>query len=151
MKIVHHGATPSALAEINIIPLVDVMLVLLIIFMVTAPLLQQGIDVDLPEVNASAVEASKEDLVLAIDGQGRLVLGDDEKNSYSLESLGEKLATLFENKEKKEIYLHADKNIKYGYVVQVMAACQKAGIERIGMVTVPEADKASPPKPKSKK
>lgn len=150
MKIVHHGATPSALAEINIIPLVDIMLVLLIIFMVTAPLLQQGIDVDLPEVNAASVEASKEDMVLAIDGQGRLTLGDD-KDSYSLETLGEKLATIFGNKEKKEIYLHADKNIKYGYVVQVMAACQKAGIERIGMVTVPEQESAAAPKGKSKK
>ena len=151
MKIVHHGGTPGALAEINVIPLVDIMLVLLIIFMGTAPLLQQGIDVDLPEVNASAVEASKEDLVLAIDGQGKLVLGGDEKNSYSLESLGEKLSALFANKEKKEIYLHADKNIKYGYVVQVMAACQKAGIERIGMVTVPESDQSPTPKTKSKK
>lgn len=134
----HEAAHQSSMAEINVIPLVDVMLVLLIIFMIAAPMMQQGVDVDLPEVNAGAVSASKEDLVLSIDGDGRIYIGDDKKTPYSLENVGDKLAAVFQNKEKKELYLHADKGVRYGYVVQVMAACQKAGVERMGMITLPE-------------
>lgn len=143
MKVHHHAAGQTALSEINIIPLVDVVLVLLIIFMVAAPLLQQGIDVDLPEVNASAVSATKEDFVLSIDSEGHLYLGDDRKTAYSLQNIEEKLTSVFENKQKKEIYLQADKGIRYGYVVLVMAACQRAGVERVGMITVPEEGKKS--------
>lgn len=139
MKVHRHGQT--ALAEINIIPLVDVILVLLIIFMVTAPLLQQGIDIDLPEVNATAVAATQDDFILSIDNNGRILLGNDKTHSYSLQNLQEKLSAIFENKQKKELYLKADKGIEYGYVVSVMALCQKAGVERIGMISVPENSK----------
>ena len=138
MKLPHHGSTNTILAEINITPMVDVMLVLLIIFMVTAPLLQQGIDIALPEVSASAPSASQNDLVLSIDGNGRLFLANDTKTPFSLETIGPKLSAIFQNKEKKELYLKADKGIEYGYVVSVMALAQKAGVERLGMITVPE-------------
>lgn len=138
MKLPHHGSANSILAEINITPMVDVMLVLLIIFMVTAPLLQQGIDVALPEVSASATEASQNDLVLSINGKGVVYLGNDSKTTYSLETLQPKLTGIFQNKEKKELYLRADKDVSYGYVVQVMALSQKAGVERLGMITLPE-------------
>ena len=142
----HRHESQAVLAEINIIPLVDIMLVLLIIFMVAAPLLQQGVDVDLPEVNAGAVSQAKDDLVLTINSNGQLFLGDDKSNIYTLGTLEEKLKSIFENKQKKEIYLHADKDAVYGYVVQVMALCQKAGVERMGMITTPE--EASPSKDK---
>lgn len=141
MKLRKHAEGQTSLAEINIIPLVDVILVLLIVFMVTAPLLQQGVDIDLPEVNAASVSASKEDLVLSVDHDGRIFIGEDRKNQYSLQTLEDKLAAVFENKKKKEIYLHADQGIRYGYIVHVMALCQKVGIERIGMITVPEEKK----------
>ncbi|MDO8520213.1 MAG: biopolymer transporter ExbD [Deltaproteobacteria bacterium] len=141
MKIHQHGHGTTALSEINIVPLVDVILVLLIIFMVTAPLLQQGIDIDLPEVNAAAVAATQEDFVLSIDNNGKILLGDDKAHPYSLQNVEEKLVAIFENKEKKELYLRADKGIEYGYVVAVMAACQKAGVERIGMISMPEVAK----------
>lgn len=133
--------TETTLSEINIIPLVDVILVLLIIFMVAAPMLQQGVDVDLPEVDASAVESTQEDFVLSIQNDGKIYLGADKNTAHSLESLEEKLNAIFENKEKKELYIRADKGIRYGYVVQVMALCQKAGVERIGMITVPDDEK----------
>lgn len=139
MKVHKHEGTQTSLAEINIIPLVDVILVLLIIFMVAAPLMQQGIDIDLPEVSAKAVKATKEDFVLSIDGDGKIFLGK-EKAAQSLASLEEKLHTIFENKEKKELFLRADKGVEYGYVVKIMALCQKAGIERMGMITTPETD-----------
>lgn len=138
MKLPHHGSGQSVLAEINITPMVDVMLVLLIIFMVTAPMLHQGIDIDLPEVNASSVAATQEDLVLSIDADGRLFLGSDKDASFSLETIGDKLKAIFENKEKKELYLHADKGVLYGFVVKVMALCQQAGVERVGMITQPD-------------
>src|SRR3989338_4528041 len=141
MRVHQHGHGSTVLSEINIIPLVDVILVLLIIFMVTAPLLQQGIDIDLPEVNASAVAATHEDFILSIDNSGRIFLGDDKTTQYSLQTLEEKLKTIFANKEKKELYLRADKGIEYGYVVSVMALSQKAGVERIGMISVPENEK----------
>lgn len=151
MKLQHHGAGQTALAEINIVPLVDIMLVLLIIFMVTAPLLQQGIDIDLPEVNASAVSAAKEDFILSIDNDGKIFLGDDKKTVYTLQTLEDKLKAIFENKEKKEIYLRADRDIQYGYVVQVMALSQKAGIERVGMITAPEEPAMAVEKPKKRR
>jgi len=135
---VHSKGDAGNLAEINIIPLVDVMLVLLIIFMITAPMMKQGVDVDLPETNAAAVSSAPEDMVLTIDIEGRLFMGNNDKTPYSLTTIEDKLKSVFENKEKKELYLQADKNVRYGYVAQVMAACQRAGVERVGMVTVPE-------------
>lgn len=132
-----HGSTE--LAEINIIPLVDIMLVLLIIFMVTAPLLEQSINVDIPEVTTtSTAQTEEKDLILAIRKDGAMFLGEDQKTQYTLETLEEKLAEIVPDKEKKEIYLKADKLIPYGEIVRVMAACQRAGIVRVGMITRPE-------------
>jgi biopolymer transport protein TolR len=139
MKVDKSGGQTS-LAEINITPMVDVMLVLLIIFMVAAPMLQQGIDINLPEVNASSVKASQDDFILGIKADGKVYLGSDDKTGYSLDSLQDKLSSIFANKQKKELYLKADKSVEYGYVVQVMGICQKAGVERVGMITVPEKD-----------
>ncbi|OGQ08771.1 MAG: protein TolR [Deltaproteobacteria bacterium RIFCSPLOWO2_12_FULL_40_28] len=130
-----HG---EAISEINIIPFVDVILVLLIIFMVAAPMLQQGIDIDLPEVNASAVESTKEDFVLSVRNDGTVYIGDDKKTAYTTQTLEEKLQAIFENKEKKELYIRADKDIRYGFMMEIMAICQKAGVERMGMITQPE-------------
>lgn len=132
---------PGTLAEINITPLVDVMLVLLIIFMVTAPFLQSGIDVDLPEAQSTAAPSGKDDKIITIDRSGQIFLTGEEASSYSLQTLGPKLSTLFENQPNKTVYLKADKNVPYGSVVQVMAACKAAGIERIGMITQPEEPK----------
>lgn len=127
----------SSLAEINIIPLVDIMLVLLIIFMVTAPMMKEGIDINLPEVSAGSVESKTDDFVLSIDDMGRIYINENENEKYSIVSIEERLQELFENKPQKEVYLKADKTVKYGYVVEVMAACQRAGIEKIGMITIP--------------
>ena len=134
-------SSDGRLAEINIIPLVDIMLVLLIIFMVTAPMLKEGIDINLPEVSAESVQTTKEEFVLSIDSNGSVYLDDDPKQKYSAQSIETRLVEMFKDQPKKEIYLKADKGINYGYVVEVMAACQRAGIERIGMITIPPKSK----------
>lgn len=129
------------LAEINIIPLVDVVLVLLIIFMVTAPMLKEGIDIDLPEVGADSVQSQQDDFVVSIDSLGRIYFNENEKEKYSIVSVEEQLEEIFSDRKKKEIYLKADKGIKYGYVMEVMAAAQRAGVQRVGMITTPPQDK----------
>ncbi len=128
----------STMADINITPLVDVMLVLLIIFMVTAPLMMEGVNVDLPSASTQALQTDKQDVVLTITEKGDLFL-QGEKTPYNLVNIPEKLSAVYQNKTKKDIFLRADRTVPYGTVVQVMAACKNAGIERIGMITEPDA------------
>jgi len=120
------------LAEINVTPLVDVMLVLLIIFMVTAPMIQQGVDVDLPEAKATTMSADEGKLILTITKDKRVYLGKMEIPFAEVEA---KLKANAKVQQDKELYLHADKHLEYGVVVQVMAAMKNAGIDRLGMVT----------------
>jgi biopolymer transport protein TolR len=144
-----NGQHNTALAEINITPLVDVILVLLIIFMVTAPLLSQGLDVQLPTAAAPALERSEQDVVLTINKDGNLFLQDD-KTAYRMEELQEKIQAVFERREKKEILIRADENVPYGTVVKAISLIKEAGIERVGMVTEeqkPEEQKPAPPEP----
>jgi biopolymer transport protein TolR len=136
-KLHTHGTT---LAEINIIPLVDVVLVLLIIFMVTAPLLEQGLKVDLPEASAPALDRSENDVYLTIDHKGRIFLQNDDTAYTSMDKLEHKLRAIYKNRDRRVIFIKADKNIRYGYVVKTMGLLHKAGIDRIGMVTIEEKD-----------
>ncbi|OGQ68576.1 MAG: hypothetical protein A3F89_05420 [Deltaproteobacteria bacterium RIFCSPLOWO2_12_FULL_50_11] len=135
-KIPTHGST---LAEINIVPLVDIILVLLIIFMITAPLLEQGLNVDLPEAAAPSLDRSEDDIYMTINQEGLIFIQND-KTPYSFDNLERKLRAIFKNREKKVIFIKADKKILYGYVVKAMGILHKAGIERIGMVTIEEKD-----------
>lgn len=132
----------SALSEINVTPLVDVMLVLLIIFMVTAPMMQQGIDVDLPETAASGVETSSEPFILVIDKSEKIVIsGSKDKNrvEISLKNLRTKLSAIFSTRKNKQIYIQADKSVSYGFVAETMAEIRAAGILNIGLVTLPKS------------
>lgn len=122
------------MAEINVTPLVDVMLVLLIIFMVTAPMMQMGIDVNLPRVRAKAVDVSEEKLVLTINGAKEIFLN---KTRMPLAGLGTKLKHIFASRIEREVYLRADRNVPYGFVVEVMAEVRKAGVDKLGMITEP--------------
>jgi biopolymer transport protein TolR len=113
---------------------VDVVLVLLIIFMVTAPMLQMGIDVNLPKVKAKSVDITEEKLVLTIDGSRRIFLN---KNRIALPDLKSKLEAIFQDRIDREVYMRADKGVPYGFVVEVMSEIRKAGVDRLGMVTEP--------------
>ena len=122
------------MAEINVTPLVDIMLVLLIIFMVTAPMMQMGIDVNLPRVKAKSIDVAEEKLVLTINGAKEIFLN---RTKVPLAELGVKLGSIFAARIEREVFLRADKNVPYGYVVEVMAEVRKAGVDRLGMITEP--------------
>jgi biopolymer transport protein TolR len=122
----------GSMSEINVTPLVDVMLVLLIIFMVTAPMLQQGVDVDLPKTKPSPIKIDEERLVVTVTRTKNVYIN---KRSFAVKDLKKKLEKIREANPGKEVFLRADKNVPYGFVVEVMAAIKEAGISKLGMVT----------------
>jgi biopolymer transport protein TolR len=124
------------MAEINVTPLVDVMLVLLVIFMVTAPMMQQGVQVNLPKANTKAMTPMEETVVISVDKSGKVFINKDEIPAAALRG---QLSTMFAEREKKEVFLKADAGVPYGEVVKTMADIKGAGIERLGMVTEPSA------------
>ena len=127
----------STIAQINVVPLVDIMLVLLVIFMVTAPILQLGVNVDLPQVTAGPLEGEEEQLVVSVTREGKVLLND---SPLKPEELSQKLAAIVQARPDRAVYLRADKNVPYGKVVEVMAAVQNAGVRKLGMVTEPLKD-----------
>ncbi len=124
----------TTISQINVTPLVDVMLVLLVIFMVTAPIIQQGVQVNLPQTKAGAIQGKEEQLVVAVTRNGGIYLND---NPMKLEELGQKLRAIRQLQQSKEVYLRADQDVRYGVVMKVVAEVKQAGIERLGMVTQP--------------
>jgi len=128
--------TRSAFSDINVTPLVDIMLVLLIIFMITAPALQNGLPVDLPEVNAGALPGESQEVVLTISSTQEIYIN---KYQVTLEELAPKIKEIITQKNSQTIYLRADKNVPYGFVVLIMSELMKAGAKNIGVVT--EAEK----------
>jgi len=120
------------LSEINVTPFVDVMLVLLVIFMVTAPLLQQGIDVNLPKAKGKDLPP-EERITLAIKKDGAIYMND---NPVSVTDMRQKLEAI--SKLNPNVYLKADKGVPYGFVVEVIGEIKDAGIERLGIVTEPK-------------
>lgn len=128
------GGRRSSLSQINVTPFVDVMLVLLIIFMVTAPMLDQGVEVDLPEVaEAPGLPAQQEPLIVTLERNGQILIGKAKIDQ--LAKLGPVIQQALKGKPDREVFLEADQKVPYGRVVQVMAAVKKAGVEKLGMVT----------------
>ena len=122
------------ISDINVTPLVDVMLVLLVIFMVTAPMMMHGVKVDLTMTESKSIKTRKDPLVLSITKK-RLIFIEDYK--IELEALKEKLEKIFANRPVKEIFLQADKDVSYGFVIKVMSQVKGAGIIKVGMITEP--------------
>ncbi len=126
----------TAISQINVTPFVDVMLVLLVIFMVTAPILQQGVQVNLPEAKAGAVEGEEEPLVVSITEKGSIYLND---NPIQLNELKVKLQAIQQIQKDKEVFLRADRKVAYGVVMRAIATIKEAGIVKLGMITQPPA------------
>lgn len=124
-------------SDINVTPLVDVMLVLLIIFMVTAPMMTQGLDVDLPETTTKSLRQDEDPIVVTIDKEGRISLDQTE---VTRQVLFQNLSGLDSGLKEKPIFLKADKAVTYGVVVTIMADIKKAGFDKLGMITQPEEE-----------
>jgi biopolymer transport protein TolR len=122
----------TTIAQINVTPLVDVMLVLLVIFMVTAPIIQQGVQVNLPQARSTPIAGNDEHLVVTVAKNGKIYLND---NAMSLGELGDKLKAIKKLQADKQVYLRADQDVRYGIVMKTIAEIKQAGIERLGMVT----------------
>lgn len=122
------------MSDINVTPLVDVMLVLLIIFMVTAPMMMQGVEVSLPQTTTKSIKAQEDPLILTVNKKREIYLED---HRMGLEDLETKLKMIFRYRREKEVLLRADKEIPYGFVIKVIAAVKRAGIDKLGMITEP--------------
>lgn len=143
------GNTDRLMSDINVTPFVDVMLVLLIIFMVTAPMMIQGVSVALPETTSKPLISEREHLVLTIDKSNKIYINDFEVEPDDLRN---KLEKILEGRKDRSVYLRADKSIPYGVVVHVMSEVKEAGVEKIGMVTTPATlDKSGDSRKKSGK
>ena len=127
-----------AVAEINVVPYIDVMLVLLVIFMATAPLLMQGIEVDLPKADSSPVsDSDAEPLIVSIDAQSRLYLnlGASDDQALSMETVKQRVATVLKRNPEKAVMVWGDAAVPYGDVVVLMSELQEAGAPSVGLVT----------------
>jgi biopolymer transport protein TolR len=126
------GQRGQVVSQINVTPLVDVMLVLLVIFMVTAPIIQQGVQVALPKIKAEALSGKEEQFVVSITRANEIYLND---TKISASDLTDKLAAISRERPDREVFIRADEQVPYGEVIRTMAAIKAAGIENVGMVT----------------
>lgn len=127
----------GAISTINVTPLVDVMLVLLVIFMVTAPILQQGVELELPQETIAPIEGDGEQLVVSIDKAGIVYVGQG--NVVEIKNIGQKLKAILERRQDKRVFVKADKSVPYGKVMSVMGAMRRNGIFKVGLITEPSS------------
>ncbi len=128
------GNEKKFMSDINVTPLVDVMLVLLIIFMVTAPMMMQGVEVNLPQTTAKSIKTREDPLILTINKKREIFLED---RQIGLNELENKMKSIFKYRRSKELLLRADREVPYGFVIKVIAGVKRAGIDKLGMVTEP--------------
>jgi biopolymer transport protein TolR len=142
------GSRSEFMSDINVTPFVDVMLVLLIIFMVTAPMMMQGVDVSLPEATSEPLDTEEDHLIVTIDKNNAVYISDYQ---VTVEALGEKLIKILEGRKNREVFLKADREITYGTVMKVMSELKGAGVDNLGMVTEPDTTDKKGKKTRAKK
>lgn len=125
----------GSISQINVTPLVDVMLVLLIIFMVAAPILQQGVELELPRETIAPIEGDGEQLVVSVDQFGKVFIGKG--NEVAVKDLGTRVHAILEKKADKRVFLRADRRALYGQVMAAMGSIRRSGIEKVGLITEP--------------
>ncbi len=135
-----NGGNNDFMSDINVTPFVDVMLVLLIIFMVTAPMMMQGENVSLPEAASGPMTIDDEQLIVSIDKNNKVFINDMQ---VTLDFLQDKMSKILEGRKSREVFLRADKDISYGIVIRVMSEIRGAGVEKLGMLTGPVEIKGS--------
>lgn len=134
MRTVRGNGHKKLVSDINVTPLVDVMLVLLIIFMITAPMMNQGLDVDLPETTTKSLRQEEDPIIVTINKEGSIML---RKTEVSRPLLKQQLMQFSEEEKNNPIFLKADKNVAYGVVVAIMADIKDSGFDKLGMITQP--------------
>lgn len=128
----------ASISTINVTPFVDVMLVLLVIFMVTAPIIQQGVEVNLPQARTSPVEGEEQPLIVTIARDGTVYLND---NAMGLKELESKVRAIRELDREKSVYLRADRDVPYGTVIEAIGEIKAAGIQKLGMIALPAPER----------
>ncbi|HHJ19826.1 MAG TPA: protein TolR [Gammaproteobacteria bacterium] len=138
---VHRRVRRKPMAQINVVPYIDVMLVLLVIFMVTTPMMQQGVDVELPQVDSKPVQNDSEEqqIVVAVNANGEFYVDEDGRDARPVDVVGlaNRVAELLQKRQEKKVYVRADKAVDYGHVMEAMAALQAAGAGHIGLLAEP--------------
>lgn len=129
------GSDSGSISQINVTPLVDVMLVLLVIFMVAAPMLQEGVELELPRESIGPIEGEGEQIVVSIDKEGVVYIGKE--NKVEIQTLGEKIKAIMEQKKDDRVFIRADRRTSYGAVMSAMGAMRRSGIYKIGLITEP--------------
>ncbi|MCL7930175.1 protein TolR [Halomonas llamarensis] len=139
----HRGGQRRPMAEINVVPFIDVMLVLLVIFMITAPMLTQGVQVDLPQVSSEPIENPEDNdpILVSVDREGNyhISLGDD-TTAVALDDLAERVTVILERRPDTPVMVRGDRQIAYGQVVTLMSTLQRAGVANVGLISEPPQD-----------